>query len=265
MFDLRRFLRLAAVQWAEHGRGYLWFLAIGIVVHACVWLLLTLGGTRADHYSLDAQVMVYIVGYVVTATLFAGRYFVVLSRRESGLTYLMRPGSTFEKFLLAFVVVALLYPLAFTLAFQVCNLPGAWLGEAARDLLVREAGDKEVGAYLVNMKYGPYVPFLEREDLALETSLLLCGISLQALVLAGALYFHRMAWLKTLVALFLLLFIAIPLLSIVADAEPWRLIVGGRYHPAGAGWWLWIRTVWIGVPALLWIGVYFLLRERELQ
>ena len=36
MFDLRRFRRLAAVHWAEHGRSYLWFLAIGIALRrAC--------------------------------------------------------------------------------------------------------------------------------------------------------------------------------------------------------------------------------------
>ena len=75
MFDLRRFLRLAAAQWAEHGRGYLWFLAIGVVVHACIWLLLTLGGTRAEHYSLDTQVMVYIVGVSGHCVAVRGRYF----------------------------------------------------------------------------------------------------------------------------------------------------------------------------------------------
>ena len=41
MFELRRFLRLAAVHRAEHGRAILWFLGIGIAVHFCAWLLLT--------------------------------------------------------------------------------------------------------------------------------------------------------------------------------------------------------------------------------
>ena len=130
----------------------------------------------------------------------------MLSRRESGLTYLMRPGSTFEKFLLAFLVVAVLYPLAYTVAFRsaTCRAPGwarlhgtCWCaggGQGGRGV----SGEHEVRAVC---------PVPRARDLA-ETACC-CAASLCRHWCWQALYFHRMAWLKTLVALFLLLFIAI--------------------------------------------------------
>lgn len=265
MLDLRRFARLAAVHWAESGRSHLWFLGIGVVVHFCIWLLTTQGGNHLEHYDAGIQTAIYVFGYLVTAMLFAGRYFAALSRRESALTYLMRPASSFEKILLAFLVVAVLYPLAYTLAFQLCNLPGAWLGEAARDALVAAAKDPDSVLYLRNQDYGPYLPFSDPKAPGLEWNLFLGGIAIQGLVVAGTLYFHRLAWLKTLVALFLLLFVAIPLLSVATDAQPWHLFLDGPFTKARAGLRAWVWALWTGVPLLFWTANYFLLRERELQ
>lgn len=265
MFDLHRFLRLASVQWAEYGRGYLWFLAIGIAVHLCVVLLIATGGMAA--YALDMQIAVFVVGYLLTSGLFAGRYFSALARRESALTLLMRPASSFEKWMLAVLVVAVLYPIAFTLAFQVCNLPGAWLAEAARDaeVIAIQARGEGVPVYLVNSEYGPYLPFGVARSGTLELHLLAAGAALQGLVVAGTLYFRHLALTKTLVFLFVLAIILIPLLSVVTGANPARLFF------ANESAWLrplplsWIVIVWTGVPALFWLGNLFLLREREVQ
>lgn len=267
MFDLRRFIKLASVQWAEHGRGYLWFLAIGIAVHLCVVLLIAAGGMAAHAYALEMQIAVFVVGYLLTSGLFAGRYFSALARRESALTLLMRPASSFEKWLLAVLVVAVLYPIAFTLAFQVCHLPAAWLAEAARDAEVaaNQAREQTVFPYLANLEYGPYVPFVVGGNRVLELHLLAAGAALQGLVVAGTLYFRRLALTKTLVFLFVLAIILIPLLAVVTGANPGRLLyveesVWPRPLPLP-----WIVMVWAGMPALFWLGNLFLLREREVQ
>lgn len=265
MFELRRFRRLAAVHWAENAKAYLWFLGIGIVVHACTWLLLTSGGTHAERYTDGSQTGVYVFGYLLSSLLFAGRYYASLARPEAALTFLMRPASALEKTLLALLVVAVLYPLAYTLAFQVCNLPGAALGEAARDALLSVKEKENAVAFLKHMAYGPYVPFASAESPWLELNLFLGGAGLQALVVAGALYFRRMAWLKTLVAMFILLVLGLPLLAALVDASPGRLFLGesaGGLTPLLLGW-KW--TLWLGVPALFWVSTHFFLRERELQ
>ena len=270
MFETRRFLRLAAVHWAEHGRAILWFLGIGIAVHLCVWLLFTQGGSARELYSQDTQLFVYVVGYMLTGLLFAGRHFAALSDRGAGLSLLMRPASSFEKFLLAFLMVALFYPLAYTLAFQVCNVPAALLGEAARDTLLaaRDGGTDDVqgGAYIANQDYGPYLPLAGgRVAAAWEANLWLGVIAMQALVVVGTLHFRRLAWLKTLVALFVLLVLVVPLLSMMTGASIDRLFLDTP-QPEAPGWMrAWIVTLWSGMPALFWASAFFFLRERELS
>ncbi len=265
MFDLRLFRRLAAVHRAEHGRSYLWFLGIGIVVHACVWLLVTAGGTNAETYQDDVQAFIFIAGYLLSSLLFAGHYYAALARPESTLTFLMRPASALEKTLLALLVVGVFYPLAYTLAFQVCNVPGAVIGEAARDALLASKAQANQVAYLKNMAYGPFLPFTANGSPWLELDLFLGGTALHALVLAGALHFRQMAWLKTLVVLFVLLVLALPLLAIVTDASPgqlfWSASKDGPTPPLLA--WKWV--LWLGVPLLFWASTYFFLREREVQ
>lgn len=265
MFDLRRFRRLVAVHWAEHGRGYLWFLAIGIGVHACAWLLATSGGSERRNYVLELQVVLYTVGYLLTSLLFAGRYYAGLARRESALTLLMRPASAFEKALLAFLFVGLLYPLAYTLAFQVVNLPGAWLGGIARDAYLRDTPASEVASYVRTMQYGPFLPFAAKQSPWMELDLFLGVAALQALVLAGALHFRRVAWLKTLVALFVLLVLALPLLAIVTGASPDRLFWTSLKNGPTTALLAWKWLLWLAVPALFWASTHFFLRERELQ
>ena len=266
MFSMRRFRRLAAVQWAEHGRSYLWFLVIGVGVHLCVWLLITSGGTHLEAYREDSQSVVFVGGYLITCALFALRYFAPLSSRDSALTSLMRPASNFEKVLLAFVVVAVLYPIAYTLAFQVCNVPGALLGEKARDAMMQSssvaAQDKR---YLQDLAYGPYLPFASGKDTALIVQLILGGSFIQSLVVAGSVFFRRVAWLKTTVAVFVLLVLLLPLLASVSGASTGRLFVDELTRTDALYVKIWLLVLWGGVPLLLWTSVYFLFRERELQ
>ncbi len=256
MFDLRRFGRLAAVQWAERGREYLWFLAIGIGVHTCTWLVITQAGRHMDHYEQDTQSVLYWLGYAITALIFAGRHFTMLAQRDAALTWLMRPASAFEKCLLTFLVVAVAYPLAYTLAFQVCNLPGAALAIGAESARQEWQSAREMG---------PYLPFANAEKRFAQMGCVLGIATLQSLVLVGMLYFRRLSWLKTLVAVFVLLMIVLPLLTIVADASVEKLFPGYPVVPVGWGVRAWLWTLWIGTPGMFWISVYGFLRDRELS
>ena len=265
MFDVGRFRRLLAVHWAEHGRAHLWFLAIGIGVHFCVWLLVTTGGTDRHGYAEEIQAIVFVAGYILSSLLFTARFHAGMGRRESALTLLMRPASSQEKALLAFLMVAVFYPLAYVLAFQVCNVPGALLGEAARDALVNAKPDDNLNAYLKQRAYGPFLPFVNDNSPWLELDLYLGVAGLQALVLAGALYFQRIAWLKTLVAMFVLLVIALPLLAVATDANPGQLFwVESEAGPTPLLL-AWKCFIWLGVLGLLWASTWLLLRDREIQ
>lgn len=253
MFDLQRFLRLARVQWAERGREYLWFFGIGIIVHGLVWLLITSAGSSLIRYDKGIQQFVYVAGYVLCGVLFAGLHFSALNRRESALTALMRPASTFEKFLLTILIVGIGFPIVFTICFQVCNVPGALLAHAEQLRLDTQ----------YPMATGPFIPFIDGDGI--EGTLFFGVTTLQALVIAGVLYFRRFAWLKTAVALFVLLFVVIPLLMTITDSNIDVLLKDDPRWNVDSFFHFWRWVLWIGVPGLLWLSSYFLLRERELQ
>jgi hypothetical protein len=264
MFDMRRFWKLAVVQWAEYGRSYLWFLGIGVAVHLCVLLLVTEGGAALEKYVYETQMGIYIAGYLITGGLFALRYFSTLSDRDSALTCLMRPASALEKYLLAFLVVAVLYPLAYTLAFQVCNLPGAYLGEVARNTWIA-ANPRDAIGCIGPRGFGPYLPFTETGGVSRDMQVVLANLFLQALIVAGTLYFRRVAWLKTVVSLFVVLVLGVPLLAVTTGASPDLLFFDDARRVANPQTWAWLAAVWVGVPLLAWTSVFFFLRERELQ
>lgn len=268
MFEWQRFLRLARAQWAESGRGYLWFLAIGIIVHACLWLAMTQAGMQAEVFDTDLQAIVYACGLVISGALFAGRYFEALGARESALSLLMRPASGFEKFLLAFLVVGVCYPIAYTLAFQVCNLPAAMLAESANAARLQPIPGISYGfVHKTSADFSPYLPFIDRERAGGECGLFLSVLALQALMVCSSLYFKRLAMLKGFMLAFVLLLLLL-LLAAISDGNPDRLFAlwsQPRWIEVTAGLRIWLWAVWLGVPALLWASAAFLVRERELQ
>jgi hypothetical protein len=258
MFEWRRFLLLARTQWAEYRKGYLWFFVVGIVIQACVWLVATSGGSHPEIFATQIQSMVYACGLVASGALFAGRYFEALGTRESALSVLMRPASGFEKFLLAFLVVGVLYPVAYTLAFQACNLPAALLAKAAN----AASRHPMTGPFA---DFTPYFPFANRKGSGGEYPLFLSVLALQALMVCSSLYFRRLAMLKGFMLAFVLLLL-IMLLATVSAGNPSRLFSiwsNEADMPPAMRAWSWL--VWLGVPVLLWTSACFLVRERELQ
>lgn len=269
MFDPRRFRLLAVAQFSENWRTYAWFLGIGIIVHFVLLLVLTSGSTGYRAMSTDGQTMVYLAGLFATAPLFAARYFQPMSRRESSLLVLMRPASILEKWLLALLVVAVAYPLAYTLAYYVCNVP-AWLlasSEAAAELARIEAlpEEREKNRFLLEvLQPGNFVLFLPwPESARTALGVLLPLTALQAFAVLGSLYFRSVAIIKTAVTGFLILLAAM-LVAGAMESNPDRFF-GYWWHDAvdrSAQSFLMLAT-WLGAPALLWLGCLFALQERE--
>jgi hypothetical protein len=136
MFQLDRFARLARAHFAEHWRPYAWFLAAGVLIEVIVSILIGMGKRGMADYNTDAQLAYYFLGLFLFAPIFAGRYFQSMSQRAPALLALMRPASTFEKWLLAALIVLLLYPLAYTLGYYLVAIPDSLL--AARQAQQRQ-------------------------------------------------------------------------------------------------------------------------------
>jgi hypothetical protein len=273
MFDLRRFLRLAVADWVENRRAWAWFLFAGIVVHFLLVLVLLANDNGYRMFDHDGQQSVFLAGLFTTAPIFAGRYFQAMARPGPALLALMRPASAFEKWLLAVLVVAVAYPVAYHLAFFVCDLPATLIAraQAATALVELDAPSLvrgEVREYQrASLQPDKFALFAVPGTIDARgwLAIVLSVTSLQAFAVAGSLIFRRMPFIKTLLAGFLVL-LACLLVSIAFDSRP----------DAFFGYWTNERMTWTAaqsvvfpiawflVPGLLWLCAFLALREREL-
>lgn len=263
MFEASRFLRLARSQWAEQGRGWLWFLAIVLMLHLTV-LIIFLGSERGPlSLTEDTQGSLYGFGLFVLAPIFAGRYFLEMSRKESALLVLMRPASVFEKWLLAVLVVGIGFPLAFTATFYLLDVPAWALSQAAALESVREQhlAPKEAAALMA--RYVLFDPIGGREGLSGALQALVWMWMFQAFALFGSLWFRRMPFLKTLASGLVLWLLAI-LVAAWLGAQPGLLldIWDTRRTLSPLQSWL-FPLIWVAVPVLMIAASFFALKERE--
>jgi hypothetical protein len=268
MFDFDRFARLAVAHWAEHRRSYAWFLGIGVVLHAVLLLLSFAGKDGFAMFSTDGQQGIHVIGLFVLTPIFAGRYFLAMADRRAALLTLMRPASTLEKWLLAVLVVMVLYPLAFTVAYFLCDIP-AWLISRARaahrlaELGLEHGADSWEVRKLAPEQFQLYVPFANL-GWRRTAALLLILATFQAFAMLGSLTFRAVPFIKTLLAAVLLVLLMV-LVTSVFDSEPGLLF----------GYWdrtnllsplqkLVYPALWCLVPAGLWLACLLALREREI-
>ncbi len=259
MFDLARFRRLLNAQWAEQWRAYAWFLGIGVMVQFVVTLVILSGRPT---YNTEAQEILFNAGLVLTAPLFAGRLFVGLSRPEAALLFLMRPASGFEKWLLAFLMAMVFYPLAYALAFQLCHVPAALfeyarVQEMAAEILAKGkelAPDEQPGQWTL---WHPW----RFSDSKVALMMLLALSMLQPFALLGSLWFRRLPAVKTVLVAFVLYVVSIGMQLVSPLSAPWI----ANLERATAPWQVVHHYAWwAGIPVLLWLACYFAVREREL-
>ncbi|KFN49934.1 hypothetical protein P873_08810 [Arenimonas composti TR7-09 = DSM 18010] len=244
--------------WLEERRTWAWFLGVGVIVHCLLVLALLLPGAGSFTLSKASQGGLWIAGLVITGTIFAGRYFQAMARRESALLLLTRPATAFEKWLLAVLVVAVAYPLAYTLAFQICNIPAGLIAASQAGELMAISGDSY--AYLKPEDYGVLRPW-QAMPAAGWATLVPVVLALQGFALLGSLYFHRWPFIKTLVAGFGLMLVLILIAGVGGNDTffafwherdrhglPAQLVLGGT---------------WLLIPALVWLAALFALQERQ--
>jgi hypothetical protein len=275
MFDARRFARLAAAEWVENRRPWAWFLAVLVMVHFVLVLVLLAGDDGYRSFRTDYQSGQFVMGLFLTAPLFAGRYFQALSRRGPALIALLRPASTFEKWLLALLLVGVAYPLAYGLVFYVCDLPAALIaqGQAADAFAMLPAAiegsevDRAVRDHLDPGEFGVFLPWASDFRVDRWIAMGLSLTALQAFALFGSLWFRRMPFLKTLLAGFLVLLACVLLAQLSSSDfgplfEYWDDVIR-HTRDLGTAQQIVFPLVWLGAPALMWLAAYLALRERE--
>jgi hypothetical protein len=272
VFELRRFARLARAHWAESWRRYAWFLAAGMLLHGVISIIFFAGGNGYTAFDTKGQTGFYFTGLFVLASIFAGRYFLTMSTRASALLALMRPASVFEKWLLAALTVAVLYPLAYTLAFYLVDAPDQWLayGQAkhqalqqALDLARHPDGIRRVAVDLD--EYRLVFPWTGMKGWRDAAGLLLILYSLQGMAVFGSLYFRTVPFIKTGLSC-VFLFLACVLLSTAFRSRP-DVVLGYWDHQRSLSTLqeIFYPALWLAFPGLFWLASFLALKEREIS
>ena len=262
-FSRRRFGRLARAHWAENLRQYLGHFVVTGILYV-VLLLFVLSLSRGNAFVTGGQSAFYFWGLYLTGFVFAGRYFDGMARRESALLALMRPASVQEKWLLCVLVVAVLYPLCYTLLFLAISWPAQGVA-----LALRAAWEETTP---VNAQdYALFVPLVRQPQheavltLPQQWGFFIAAWALQAVAVTGSLYFRRAALLKTLV-LGVVLFVITVLTGALSGARYEVLFAWwtGRAPPDAWALHALNAALWLVLPALLWWQTYQHLREKDL-
>jgi len=270
VFDLRRFTRLVRAHWAESWRRYAWFLAAGVLLHVVISIICFAGKQGFAAFDTRGQTDFYFLGLFVLTPIFAGRYFLPMATRSSALLALMRPASVFEKWLLAVLIVAVLYPLTYTLAFYLIDAPDQWLASAqAKHQTLQHGVDfpkHRVGHGFDAFKpdYSLIAPWAMFEDWREAAGILLLLCSLQGIAVFGSLYFRTVPFIKTVLSCLLLLLVSV-LLSTVFGSRP-DLVLGywGHLRPLSSLQAILYPALWMVFPGLFWLASFLALKEREI-
>lgn len=271
MFDSKRFLRLAAAHWAEQRKSYAWFIGVGIILHIVLLIILFAPEYGFTALKSNGQGVIYLGGLFLLAPIFAARYFQQMAHRQSALLLLMRPASVFEKWLLAVLLVVVAYPLAYTAAFYLCNIPAWMFAHSQAQQFLSEYAQKKVLDGNVNYRldslklsefrlFFPFSGELKRSDLA---ELALTLTSLQAFAIFGSLYFRKSPFIKTLAAGFMILLATILVATVFKTNADLLLAYWSSERPMSDFQRVLFPLILIAVPLLLWFSTFLALRERE--
>lgn len=271
-FSALRFARLWRAHWSENWRYYAWFFGVTAMIDLLFVAIFL--GTKTDSrhqiFQFDGQVAWYFSGLFVSGIIFSGRHFRELANPGSALVVLMRPASVLEKWLLAFVCISVLFPLAYTLGYCLLNYPVVQMAKALYAI---------PEACMRCDKYDPdfsfYVPLLTsgvdafaakpvRSLLRQDMYFLLLLWSVQALVLGSTVFYKRSPILRTALQCFVLV-VVLGWLGTAPHLGAFNAWSPGDREALDWGEYALSLMLWIGLPVLLWIAAYFHLKEREVS
>lgn len=259
LFSPARFKQLLLAHWAEMRSQYLWFIGIAATANL-VFIFIAFSADSSYTYNAfqySGQQAWYIAGLFITGLIFASMHFKQLVNPGPALIFLMRPASSFEKALLAVLVVSFLFPLVYSAFYCLMNYP---IVNLASQLYITPAKCEDCSA-----DFSFFFPFLttglektgeEPHSGQIYTqvlSILILWIT-QGLLLAGGAFFKDSPVAKTLLGLFFI-WIAFLFFSLAPPASQMD-------NPPNA---IAVIMYWAVFLALVWCVLFFNIREREVN
>jgi hypothetical protein len=277
-FSFPRWGLLVKKHWAENYKRYLLsLLAMGGLLIA--WYSFILIMDTKDPIGIFFQYSAYFVGLYFIGCLYASMLFSELSSKTAGINYLSLPASQLEKLLCAILFGVFFFFIAYTLLFYLIDIPMVQFSNRLIRLHPRvwPGTDQYVPALAVYNIFTPKAPPIIGES---EYHFLLLGFfAVQSCFLLGSLYFPRYSFIKTIVAVLLLVLILTVFLNkVVFHTTPdgWQnnILTWDQYnehwtHLGSVRLPLWLnRTVILllqySLPPVFWTITWFRLKEKEL-
>lgn len=281
VFDFTRWGLLVRKHWGDNRNKYM--LSLGAVAALLLmwygFLLLVDGRGVMRH---EGQIITYYVGLFLTGSLYASMLFSDLANRPKALNYLAVPASHLEKVLVMALYCVLIYFVCYTVIFYAVDFIMVKVANAIN--LARWEEHHEVGSVFepqtVANVFNRFQPHENSNPFNALTLILLLFFAVQGAYALGSIYFPAYSFIKTTIALLLIILFFIFLVAkILAPILPQggfgsNLTVfnlpgpDDEYGRQAILLPSWTDDVFFGffkfvIAPVFWVVTYFRLKEKE--
>ena len=263
VFSLKRWGNLMRRHYLENKRSFLFGI---LCLLAAITITIGFGLWTGHGLNENSLINIYLIGLFLVGAVFASSSFDALQKKERGIAYLTLPASHFEKLLTQIVYNLIFFTIVYTLCFYVMS-----------ELFIVSA--KHLAA--IDPDHYSYRPIEWNEPDSIRDSFwyfLYVFFGVQALFIAGSIYFKRFSFLLTTCLLVVFVFFLMQYFMLL-EAHYWRDLnlyfhesalrtLGAgptKVYPLPKG--LGIGLKWIlllGWAPALWLVSWFRLREKEI-
>lgn len=191
-FSFRRFIYLLRLQLAVNRKLYL----LGIASIAGILLAFMLFLSYMEGLNYNSQTFMFIIGLILSSAVFGSTIFKQFSKKEDRTMALMLPASAGERIAVALLLVIVIYPLVYMIISVPCLMIAGYLD------------------FHWNNHVNPV--FLPGNIETLYA--FIANTLVQSFVLLGAIWFRKQAFVKTVVLLFVTIFMFILLSNYSGEA-----------------------------------------------
>ncbi|HEX3933155.1 MAG TPA: hypothetical protein VHW43_00660, partial [Puia sp.] len=272
-FSFSRFRRLVALHWAGNKRLYLLALpAIGGLF--AVWYGFLLAMDRYSPLDDGMQAFTYYWGLMLIGCLYSSTIFSQFGSKAQGIAWLGLPASALEKLFCGMLFSAILCFVGYTLLFYVVDIPMVKIGN---ELIVGQhrvwsAGYPVLPNPVWNLANG--LPG-DNPDHSFHVFFILYFM-LQAAFALGSVYFHRYAFVKTVIVVLLFLLVFQKQSRALIVPHEWNqytltndwITDADTLHVQSVRLSPWITgplaiLVLFGLPTVFWVATYFRIKEKQ--
>jgi hypothetical protein len=271
-FNFQRWSLLVGNHWAENKKRYLLSIAAYMSL-LFVWFIFVMVTDPSDPLAENLQEVSFYFSLFLVGPFYASQYFKDLSSKARGTNYLLVPASTFEKFLCSVFYTLIVFLFIIIPAFYVVDVLAvvfANLFHPGYDGSILYNG-LPVKASITNV-----FRFEQSGEDNIPLLVFLLFIGVQSAALLGSVYFGNYSYIKTAIALtLLLLFLALIESWLMKSIGPKGMVLGnGKFQVYDEGK---IKQIlmpgWVGnvlwflfrysIQPILWLATYFRLKEKE--